>query len=75
MKANAASRKDPIPVVPGRLLGYHHCHGEIHIKEDDKWVSCPGHDNPSSQCSTGDVRLILEAKVQDHSVLTEELWL
>ncbi|KAK1216982.1 hypothetical protein PQX77_020386 [Marasmius sp. AFHP31] len=64
--SHVTNKKDPIPVVPGRRLGYHHCHGEIHIKKDDKWVSCPGHDNPSSQCSTGDVN-ILDARVNDHS--------
>ncbi|PIL24850.1 hypothetical protein GSI_12736 [Ganoderma sinense ZZ0214-1] len=49
------NKEDPVPVLPPiQILGYHHVSGEIHIR-DDVWVSCPGQDNPSDQCSAGDV--------------------
>nr|VWP02231.1 Extracellular lipase (EC [Ganoderma boninense] len=50
------NKEDPVPVLPPiQILGYHHVSGEIHIRDDNVWVSCPGQDNPSAQCSTGDV--------------------
>jgi len=36
------NREDPIPIVPGRLLGYHHPSGEIHILDSGAWDACPG---------------------------------
>ncbi|KAF8625011.1 hypothetical protein AX15_005596, partial [Amanita polypyramis BW_CC] len=33
--------KDPVPIVPGRFLGYHHPSGEVHISESGSWESCP----------------------------------
>ncbi|KAF8336196.1 Alpha/Beta hydrolase protein [Amanita rubescens] len=58
--------KDPVPIVPGRLLGYRHPAGEVHITESGSWESCPGHDNPSTLCIVGDVPSMLEAHVNDH---------
>ena len=70
------NKEDPVPVLPPiQILNYHHVSGEIHIRDDNVWVSCPGksmhwslegvtsndslgflgQDNPSEQCSTGDV--------------------
>jgi len=34
------NKKDPIPIVPGRFLGFHHPAGEVHIMDDNSWVSC-----------------------------------
>lgn len=31
-----------VSVTPGRFLGYHHPSGEVHIMDDDQWLSCPG---------------------------------
>ena len=36
------NKKDPIPIVPGKDLGYSHCSGEVHITEDNQWMACPG---------------------------------
>ncbi|KDQ61916.1 hypothetical protein JAAARDRAFT_66920 [Jaapia argillacea MUCL 33604] len=58
--------KDPVPILPGRFLGYHHPSGEIHIKEDGTWVSCPGQDNTNSQCEGGDVSNIFVADEGNH---------
>jgi len=60
------NKKDPVPIVPGRFLGYHHPSGEVHIKDNNEWVSCPGQDNPSTQCSVGDVPNIFVADLNDH---------
>jgi hypothetical protein len=65
------NKKDPIPIVPGQLLGFAHPAGEVHIQEDDSgstssWVSCPGHDNPSQLCSVGDVPDVIQSDMLDH---------
>ncbi|KAK7686333.1 hypothetical protein QCA50_010557 [Cerrena zonata] len=39
------NEKDPVPIVPGRFLGFHHPSGEVHIEESGEWASCPGQDN------------------------------
>ncbi|PIL27078.1 hypothetical protein GSI_10217 [Ganoderma sinense ZZ0214-1] len=54
------NKQDPIPVLPPMtFFGYRHVSGEIHIRNDDVWVSCPGQDNPSDQCSTGAVTAVI----------------
>ncbi|KAK2462711.1 hypothetical protein APHAL10511_005229 [Amanita phalloides] len=58
--------KDPVPIVPGRLLGYHHPSGEIHISENGSWESCPGQDNTNKLCIVGDVPNIFEGKTANH---------
>ncbi|KAF5379500.1 hypothetical protein D9615_006487 [Tricholomella constricta] len=61
------NREDPVPIVPGRFLGYHHPSGEVHILDSGTWVSCPGQDNTSDQCTVGDVGNIFEGNTDDHS--------
>jgi len=61
------NKKDFVPIIPGRGLGYHHPSGEVHIKENNQWVACSGQDNPSTECIVGDVRNIFEGNVKDHS--------
>ena len=36
------NKKDPIPTVPGRFLGFVHPGGEIHIQDSGEFVSCSG---------------------------------
>ncbi|KAF5352567.1 hypothetical protein D9756_006170 [Leucocoprinus leucothites] len=60
------NKKDPVPIVPGRFLGYVGASGEVHISEDNSWFSCPGQDNASTQCSTGDVPNIFDGSTSDH---------
>jgi predicted lipase len=36
------NQEDPVPVVPGRFLGFHHPSGEIHILDSGAWNACPG---------------------------------
>jgi predicted lipase len=36
------NEKDPIPIVPGRFLGFAHPSGEVHLNSPGNAVSCPG---------------------------------
>lgn len=36
------NKKDLVPILPGRFLGYRHPSGEIHIRGSGTWMSCPG---------------------------------
>jgi len=58
--------KDPVPIVPGRFLGYYHPSNEAHISENGDWESCPGQDNPSTLCSVGDTPNIFESDENNH---------
>ncbi|KAG7094333.1 hypothetical protein E1B28_007932 [Marasmius oreades] len=49
------NKKDIVPIMPGRASDFAHPNGEIHIKEDNTWNSCPGHDNTNTRCTVGDV--------------------
>ncbi|KAG7094313.1 hypothetical protein E1B28_007915 [Marasmius oreades] len=61
------NKKDIVPILPGRFLGFAHPNGEVHIKEDNTWASCPGHDNTDKQCIVGDVPNIFVGDPGDHS--------
>ena len=62
------NQKDPVPIIPGRFLGFVHPAGEVHIQDDpgNSWVSCPGHDNPSRLCTVGDVPNVIQSDILDH---------
>lgn len=61
-------RKDEVPILPGRFLGYAHPNGEKHIyNSETNWVACSGHDNTDGQCTTGQVGNILEGSAGDHA--------
>lgn len=36
------NKEDPIPIVPGRFLGFHHPSGEVHVTGANVWEACPG---------------------------------
>ncbi|KAF8997861.1 Alpha/Beta hydrolase protein [Cyathus striatus] len=69
------NREDPIPTVPGLYLNFHHPSGEIHIRDNGNWVTCPGkmevtnvgQDNPSTKCIVGDVPNIGVGNLTDHT--------
>jgi len=61
------NKKDFVPILPGRFLGYHHPSGEVHIEESGAWASCPGQDNTSTSCTVGDVPNIFDGSTGDHS--------
>ena len=60
------NREDPIPILPGRFLGFAHPVGEVHIQDSGSWDACPGQDNPSTLCIVGDVPTVLEGHISDH---------
>jgi len=60
------NKEDPIPIVPGEFLDFVHPSGEVHIMDSNAWVSCPGQDNPSTECIVGDVPNIFESTESDH---------
>ncbi|KAI0741773.1 lipase [Daedaleopsis nitida] len=64
--AHVNNKEDFIPILPGISFGYHHPSGEIHIQDSGVWVACPGQDNDSSECTTGDVESILGGDESDH---------
>lgn len=58
---------DPIPIVPGRSLGFAHPHGEIHIQSDEStWAACTGQDNTSPGCEIHDTPNVIFANLLDH---------
>ncbi|KAF8469384.1 alpha/beta-hydrolase [Russula ochroleuca] len=59
------NKRDPVPVVPGRLLGFRHPATEIHIQPDGKAVICPD-DGVDPQCSDKLVPDVLEGNIDDH---------
>ncbi|KAI8996479.1 Alpha/Beta hydrolase protein [Trametes punicea] len=60
------NKEDPIPIMPGEFLGYHHPSGEVHIQDSGAWMACPGQDNPSTECIVGDVPEIWDGDESDH---------
>jgi len=58
---------DPVPIIPGRLLGFRHPSGEIHIQPDGSAVVCSGPDSVDPRCSNKMVQDIVEGDVDDHS--------
>ncbi|TFY56839.1 hypothetical protein EVJ58_g7393 [Rhodofomes roseus] len=60
------NKEDPIPILPGMFLGFVHPSGEVHIEDSGEWASCPGQDNPSTQCIVGDVPSIVDGDESDH---------
>ncbi|KAI5123194.1 hypothetical protein M0805_003961 [Coniferiporia weirii] len=60
------NEEDPIPIVPGRSLGFVHPSGEVHIQDSGSWDACPGQDNTSDLCIVGDVPNIADSDLIDH---------
>jgi len=61
------NKRDPVPTVPGRLLGFRHPRGEIHIELDGHAVACPGADDGTDlQCSDKMVPNVVEGNILDH---------
>lgn len=63
------NQDDPVPRVPPQAIGYQHASGEIHIADDkaEKNFKCPGQDNESDGCSSGNgILSVLKLDVPDH---------
>jgi len=60
---------DPIPIVPGRFLGFQHPQTEVHIVSDSSYdtVACPGNDDATdAQCTIMSVPNVAESDILDH---------
>ncbi|KAI0248631.1 Alpha/Beta hydrolase protein [Lactifluus subvellereus] len=61
------NKRDPVPTVPGRLLGFRHPDGEIHIEPNGNAVACPGADDDMDPpCSDRMVPNLLHSSILDH---------
>ncbi|KAG8733813.1 hypothetical protein FRC11_001975 [Ceratobasidium sp. 423] len=72
--SRVTNKKDVIPILPGRFLGFRHTNGEKHIKSQGKWYACDGQDNKSPDCSVGEVSNIFKGKLIDHMGPYEDVW-
>ncbi|KAF5316579.1 hypothetical protein D9619_006735 [Psilocybe cf. subviscida] len=61
------NKKDIVPIVPGRFLGFAHTEGEVHISSSSAWISCPGQDSTDAGCTIDTVPNILVGSTADHS--------
>ncbi|KAG9104248.1 hypothetical protein FRC06_004232 [Ceratobasidium sp. 370] len=64
--SHVTNKKDVVPILPGRFLGFTHPNGEKHIVAAGQWDACNGHDNTNESCSTGAVDNIFEGSTDDH---------
>jgi hypothetical protein len=60
------NKKDPVPIVPSKHVGYVHPAGEVHIQGSGAWDACPGQDNPSEFCIVGDEPTVFVGELSDH---------
>jgi hypothetical protein len=60
------NKKDIVPIVPGRFLGFAHTEGEVHISSSNAWLSCPGQDSTDAGCTIDTVPNILVGSTGDH---------
>lgn len=60
------NEEDPIPTLPPMFLGYVHPSGEVHVEDSGAWMTCPGQDNPSTECIVGDVPTVFQWNEADH---------
>ncbi|KAI0269943.1 alpha/beta-hydrolase [Gloeopeniophorella convolvens] len=61
------NKRDLVPTVPGRLLGFMHPRGEVHIDSNGLAVACPGADDGTDvQCSDMTVPTINQGNIFDH---------
>ncbi|KAG1872460.1 alpha beta-hydrolase [Suillus subalutaceus] len=66
------NKKDIVPIVPGRFMGFSHVQGEVHILSDGDAVQCPGEysicddDATDDQCTIKSVPNIFVGNPSDH---------
>ncbi|KAG2037862.1 Alpha/Beta hydrolase protein [Suillus americanus] len=61
------NKKDIVPIVPGRGMGFSHVHGEVHIVSEGDAVQCPGDDDATDdQCTVKSVPDIFVGHMSDH---------
>jgi len=61
------NESDPIPIVPGRFLGFQHPEGETHILSSGGAVACPGEDDATdADCQIMTVPNIADGNILNH---------
>ncbi|TDL25795.1 lipase class 3 family protein [Rickenella mellea] len=61
------NKHDPVPIVPGRFLGFQHPSGEVHIdQQTSAFEACSGQENTSDLCTVGDEPNLFVANIKDH---------
>ncbi|KAG1745924.1 Alpha/Beta hydrolase protein [Suillus paluster] len=61
------NKKDIVPIIPGREMGFSHVGGEVHIISFGNAVECPGDDDATdAHCTIMSVPNILEGDILDH---------
>ncbi|KAG8827698.1 hypothetical protein FRC18_009863 [Serendipita sp. 400] len=60
------NKDDPVAVLPSLSMGYVGNLGEIHIRDDNAWINCPGNDNLSAGCTEADVGNLLTSNLIQH---------
>ncbi|KAG1770893.1 Alpha/Beta hydrolase protein [Suillus placidus] len=61
------NKKDIVPIVPGRFMGFSHVQGEVHIVSDGYAVQCPGDDDATdSLCTIQSVPDIFVGDILNH---------
>ncbi|EIW78144.1 alpha beta-hydrolase [Coniophora puteana RWD-64-598 SS2] len=61
------NKKDLIPIVPGRFLGFSHVQGETHITDDGTVYECPGDDDADDdQCTIKTVPNVFDGDITNH---------
>ncbi|KAG2129110.1 Alpha/Beta hydrolase protein [Suillus clintonianus] len=61
------NKKDIVPIVPGRFMGFSHVQGEVHIVSPGDAYECPGDDDATDAlCTIQSVPNVLEGDILDH---------
>ncbi|EJD47789.1 lipase [Auricularia subglabra TFB-10046 SS5] len=60
------NQQDPVPIIPGRFLGYKHPSGEVHISEQEQWLVCPGQDSTAVGCIIQTEPTIFDGDINNH---------
>lgn len=67
---------NPIPIVPGRGLGFLHPKGEVHFLRSGYAVGCDGSDNATDElCQIKSVPTILQGNIINHLGPYEGIWI
>ncbi|EJD47767.1 alpha/beta-hydrolase [Auricularia subglabra TFB-10046 SS5] len=60
------NKQDPVPILPGRFLGFRHPSGEIHISDSGEFLDCDAQDDTSKGCIINTEKTIFSSSVSDH---------
>ncbi|KZW02189.1 lipase class 3 family protein [Exidia glandulosa HHB12029] len=61
------NKQDPVPIVPGRFLGFRHPSGEVHISSSGQFLSCDTQDDTATGCIDDTEGNIFDSSLGDHS--------